>query len=74
MSNDEQKEQQQTESATESAIGPARPVEGDVRTMLCSFCGFSATSRGIGAVYCGPHKISDTYFPAIRMTEVSSNA
>lgn len=40
------------------------------RTMICPFCGHESRVSGIGAVYCGPHKLADgSHHPAVRMTE-----
>jgi hypothetical protein len=49
--------------------GKNRAID-ELRTLQCPFCGHISTSRGIGAVYCGPHKVSDTYFPATQMKEL----
>ena len=41
------------------------------RCMRCPFCGHVAMSGGIGAVYCGPHKLDNgEYWPAMRMQEM----
>ena len=40
------------------------------RKLTCPFCCYSFRSDGIGAVYCGPHKVGDEYFPAVRMQSV----
>jgi len=41
------------------------------RKLRCPFCGHITENGGIGAVYCGPHKVSDIYFPAVRMDEIT---
>lgn len=40
------------------------------RLMRCPFCGHETETQCIGTVYCGPHKVADTYFPARAMQEV----
>jgi len=42
------------------------------REMVCPFCGHAQwTTRMIGAMFCGPHKVGDEYFPARQMVERS---
>lgn len=41
----------------------------EVRTMRCPFCGSRQKTGGIGRMYCGPHKVSDSYWPAVQMVE-----
>ncbi len=42
------------------------------RTVQCPFCGYTAVATGIGILYCGPHKIADTWFPARVMREIEA--
>ena len=47
-----------------------------MRVMRCTFCGYMIkTTRDIGSMYCGPHKLSDgVYLPAQQMSEVDLSA
>lgn len=39
-----------------------------IRRMVCPFCGFKCEDKGIGAMYCGPHRSPDgSYNPAVQM-------
>ena len=43
----------------------------ETRIMRCPFCGHVTKSGGIGAVYCGPHKLDNgEYWPAQQMHEI----
>ena len=44
----------------------------ETRLMQCPFCGHRAESRGIGAVYCGPHPGGHGISPSRRMYEVKT--
>lgn len=61
-------EQAQTENS--AAGGASELIDVLERTLCCPFCGFVCKSSGIGSVFCGPHKVSDEYFPVVRMHEV----
>ena len=42
----------------------------DKRLVQCPFCGHRDKVGGIGATYCGPHKVGDKYYKAYRMVEI----
>ena len=49
---------------------PAAQSSEGKREMVCEFCGHETQVTSIGAVYCGPHKLSDgTYYKAVAMRE-----
>lgn len=57
---------------------PSQAAAGDsgqeLRKMACGFCGHETESTGIGAIYCGPHPLSNgAMYPAVQMYEVSAS-
>ena len=46
-----------------------KAMTSEKRLMKCPRCGHTTTTKGIGAVHCGPHGTGDRATPAVQMVE-----